>query len=110
MRKELNVDIGKRIKAVRIRIGMTREKLAELVDVTPRFIADVERGSVGISIATLKRICEVMNISSDSLLWDKTAQTSIDEKLKFVDPDCIEIIEKTVQTEIELINLIKNKE
>ena len=57
MRKELNVDIGKRIKAVRIRIGMTREKLAELVDVTPRFIADVERGSVGISIATLKRIC-----------------------------------------------------
>ena len=110
MKKESNIDMGKRIRIERERAGMTREVLAECIDVTPRFIADVERGRVGISVPTLKRMCEVLNISSDSLLWGKTTQTSIDEKLKFVDEDYVRVIDKTVQAQLDLINLIKSKE
>ena len=108
-KKELNIAIGKRIRTERERAGLTREQLAELVDITSRFVADIERGSVGISVPTLRKICEVLNISSDSLLWGKTSQTSIDERLKFVDEDYIRIIDKTVQSQLDLIELIKSK-
>lgn len=110
MKKALNVDIGKRIKAARERSGLTRESLAERIEVTPRFIADVERGSVGISVPTLIRICETLNISSDSLLWNKTTRISLDEKLLFVDAEYLPSIDKLVQNQIDLIDLIKAKE
>ena len=108
-KKELNVFIGSQIKIERNRVGLTREQLAEMIDVTPRFIADVERGSVGISVPTLKKICEVLKISSDKLIWGETTSASIDDRLRFLDSDCIEIIDKTVQCQLELIELLKNK-
>lgn len=45
--------IGKRIRCERERVRMTREYLSEQIDVTPRFLADVERGYVGVSVPTL---------------------------------------------------------
>lgn len=109
MKKEFNVDLGKRIRSARERAGITRERLAEQIDVSPRFIADVERGSVGISVPTLKKICEVLHISSDSLLWEKTTQSSIDEKLKFIDSDYLGLIDKMVQTQLDLIAVAESK-
>lgn len=110
MKKQLNIDIGQRIRRERNRANLTREQLAELVDVTPRFIADVERGHVGISVPTLKKLCEVLHVSSDTLLWDKTAQTSIDDKLKLIDSEYAHHIEKMVQTQLDFIAFIENKD
>ena len=110
MKKTLNVEVGKRIRAARERAHMTREAFSEQIDVSCRFISDVERGSVGISTATLKKICEVLHISSDSLLWEKTTRTSLDEKLVLVDEAYIGAIDRMVQTQLELIELIEHKE
>lgn len=110
MKKELNINIGKRIRAAREHTGLTREELAERIDVTPRFVADVERGSVGISVPTLIAICEVLHISSDSLLWGQTTSTGIDERLKLIDAAYIPFIEKSVQTQLELIDAITEKD
>ena len=93
----------------RERAALSREKLSELVDVTPRFIADIEHGSVGVSVPTLKRICEVLKVSSDPLIWGKSVAVSIDDRLRLLDDDCIAIIDKTVQTQLELIDLIRNQ-
>lgn len=110
-KKPLNIEIGRRIRAAREQAGMTREKLAECVDITPRFVADIERGSVGISVPNLKKICEVLHVSSDSILWDKTNHISIDDRLKLsdVDDDCLEIIDRMIQNQIELIETMKKK-
>lgn len=109
-KKPLNIEIGKRIRAERERAGFTREKLAEAADVTPRFIADIERGSVGLSIPTLKKICEILRISSDRILWGTRTDVSIDERLKLLDSGCIEIIDKAVQCQLELIDYVKSNE
>ena len=111
MKKQHNIDMGKRIRCERERANMTREHLAELVDVTPRFIADVERGYVGISVPTLKKICEILHVSSDTLLWGKTPHTNIDEKLKFLDPDSeyVRHIEKMVQVQLDFIRFVEGK-
>ena len=111
-KKPLNIEIGLRIRSAREAAALTREKLAEYVEITPRFVADIERGSVGISVPNLKRICEVLHVSSDFILWGKPnsdSRISIDERLKTVDSDCLEIIDKMVQYQLELIEITRKK-
>lgn len=79
------------------------------MDITPRFVADIERGTVGVSVPTLRKMCEVLHVSSDSLLWGGVNQIRIDERLKLIDPDCLEIIDKVIQNQIELIDVAKEK-
>ena len=68
-KKQINVEIGERIKKARELIKMTQEKLAEKINVSPQYISDLERGVVGVSISTLKNICIVLGVTSDSLLF-----------------------------------------
>ena len=64
----LNAVIGERIREQRKKVRMTREMLAEQIDVSSRFLASLEWGQVGVSVATLKKICLVLGVSSDYLL------------------------------------------
>ena len=73
-KKTVNVEIGERIKKAREQIKMTQEKLAEKVNVSPQYISDLERGVVGVSIPTLKSICLVLGVTSDSLLFGNTQE------------------------------------
>ena len=43
--------------------------MAEKIDVSPQFVSDLERGVVGISLTTLKRVCVVLGVSSDQILF-----------------------------------------
>lgn len=68
-RKEINVQIGERIKEARENAKLTQEQLAERVNVSPQYVSDLERGVVGVSISTLKRICSSLGVSSDQILF-----------------------------------------
>lgn len=68
-KKEINIQIGERIKAAREQTKMTQECLAERIEVSPQYVSDLERGVVGVSLTTLKKICLVLNVSSDQLLF-----------------------------------------
>lgn len=74
VKKELNIQIGERVKAAREQAGRTQEQLAEAVDVSPQYISDLERGVVGLSIPTLKRLCTALSISSDQILFDRKTE------------------------------------
>ena len=79
IKKEINVIVGENIRFYRESFGYTREKLSELIDVSPRFLYDTEMGRVGVSITTLKKLCEVLGISADRLLWSREEKISQDE-------------------------------
>ena len=67
--KELNkVVMGRRIRTVREARNLTREQLAEKIDVSPQFIADVEYGNKGVSIRTLFQLSQVLKVSAEYLL------------------------------------------
>lgn len=67
--KELNkVAMGRRIRTVREARNLTREQLAEKIDVSPQFIADVEYGNKGVSIRTLFQLSQVLKVSAEYLL------------------------------------------
>ena len=70
-KKEINIQVGEQIKLAREQAKLTQEQLAERVEVSPQYISDLERGVVGVSIATLRRICITLNVSSDQLLFAK---------------------------------------
>lgn len=53
---------------------MTQEKFAERIDVSPRYVSDLERGVGGVSVSTLKRICTVLGVSSDQILFGLEAE------------------------------------
>jgi len=74
MKKEINIQIGERVKSAREQAGRTQEQLAEAIEVSPQYISDLERGVVGISIPTLKRLCTVLAISSDQILFDRQTE------------------------------------
>ena len=66
--KDVNIILGERIKLGRKANNLTREKLAELIEVSPRFLAEVEGGKVGVSLQTLKNISNALSVSTDYLL------------------------------------------
>ena len=59
----------KRIRKAREDLGYTREKFAELLDVSVSYMAEVERGRTGISVKMLVKICNVLGLSADYVLF-----------------------------------------
>ena len=60
-----------RIRKAREDAGYTREKFAELLDVSVSYMAEVERGRTGVSLKTLKAICNLLGLSADYLIFGK---------------------------------------
>ena len=58
-----------RIRKAREDLGYTREKFAELLDVSVSYMAEVERGRTGISVKMLTKICNVLGLSADYILF-----------------------------------------
>jgi len=54
--------IGDAIRLHRSKANLTQEKLAELVDLNPKYIGEVERGEKIISIEALLRISKTVKI------------------------------------------------
>ena len=61
---------GRRIQARRMALKLTQEQLAERMDCSLRFVADVERGAVGMSIDSLVNVCAALKTSPNALLRD----------------------------------------
>jgi transcriptional regulator with XRE-family HTH domain len=58
----LRAVLGNRVREARTRRNLTGKRLAELADVTPGFISQIERGQVAPSFATLARISHALGI------------------------------------------------
>jgi transcriptional regulator with XRE-family HTH domain len=55
-------------------MGYTREQFAELLDVTPKFCADIELGVKGMSVPTLCKISQILRLSTDYILFGTMEQ------------------------------------
>ena len=60
--------IGRRIRFQREQLHLTREELAEKLEVSAKFCADIEYGMKGMSMTTLNRLSEILNLSTDYIL------------------------------------------
>ncbi len=63
--------IGNNVRKYRIEAGLTQEELAEMVGIGASFIARIECGQKIMSVPVLYRIAQVLQISSDMLLYER---------------------------------------
>lgn len=61
--------IGLRIKNCRRERRLTQEEFAEMIEVSPHYIYEIERGSKAMSIKTLNKIVIALEVSADYLLY-----------------------------------------
>jgi transcriptional regulator with XRE-family HTH domain len=54
--------IGDAIRLGRKKAGLTQEKLAEAVDLNPKYIGEIERGEKIISIEALMRVAQAVKV------------------------------------------------
>lgn len=62
--------IGKRIKVARIRMEITQEQLADKVSVSPTHLSNIETGSTRVSLTTIVKVANALNVTVDDLLCD----------------------------------------
>ena len=66
--KPFYAPMGERIKRLRIKGGLSRDKFAMRIDISDKFLYDIEVGNKGISADTLCRISDALGVSVDWLL------------------------------------------
>ena len=106
-KKESNIQIGQNVRAVREQARLTQEQLAERIEVSTQYISDLERGVVGISIPTLKRLCGSLGISSDLILFGHSTDDillSIAEKCRNLSQKQIVLLSDIIDSYIEAVS------
>ena len=73
-------EIGKKIKSIRQTQGLSREQLAEKLNVTKYAIINYEQGQRGASIKILNKIAEALGVTINTLLKDENI--SLGENIK----------------------------
>lgn len=58
-----------RIRKAREEQGYTRERFAEKLDVSVSYLAELERGRTGISVKMLIKVCNLLGLSADYVLF-----------------------------------------
>lgn len=95
--------IGSRIKSCRDAQGLTREAFSEKINVSPRFIYDIELGNKGMSIDTLSSIGKTLNVPIDYILFGE-----VSNELS-VTPETLALVEQCPTDKVDFLNeIIKN--
>lgn len=77
--------IGLKIKKARKAQKLTQEKLAELCDVTPKYISAIECGRSGGSVPLLIHICLILKVSINFVIDSTLVPNSNDVSLNIMD-------------------------
>lgn len=94
-------EYGKKIKSLRLKMGLTQSSVAKALDVTPGYISNVETGRTSMSLRMLIYYAKLMNVSLDFLVGELDS----DYQPNAVDNELLKIIEK--MTPDDRANLIK---
>ena len=111
-KKEINVEVGRRIRLTREAAGLTQERFAELVGISPQNVSCVERGLAGVSLTVLRRMCEILRVSSDSLLMGAGADNDADaiaHRLGHLPPEQFRVVREVLNSVLELTALSEGK-
>lgn len=105
--------IGRRIRNKREQQSLSREKLSEMANISSQFLADIETGKKGMTVSTLKKICDALCVSSDTIVYGEqniTIDEEIKEMLKFVNPKSQEKLLDVVRDIIKICNFAEEKD
>lgn len=87
-----------RIRKAREDLGYTREKFAEKLDVSVSYLAELERGRTGISVKMLIKVCNVLGLSADYVLFgtDRQDDTLRLDAIHRIDEKYLPLLDKVI--------------
>ena len=87
-----------RIRKAREDLGYTREKFAEKLDVSVSYLAELERGRTGISVKMLVKVCNVLGLSADYVLFgnDRQDDTLRLDAIHRIDEKYLPLLDKVI--------------
>ena len=112
-KKQINIQIGDNVRIARERAGLTQEAFGELVSLGTKNVSMIERGVAGITVSTLKRICEKLSISSDLILFGDTGAGEADymaDRLKRLPREQQKAVLRFLNSAIELFGRLEQSE
>lgn len=68
MAESLKAALGARVRDLRRLRGHTQEGLAEQLEVTPRYLAGIERGELNLTLDSVDALAEQLGVEASSLL------------------------------------------
>lgn len=68
------IGIGQRIKAKRLKLKLTQERLAELTNLTDTYIGAIERATSKCSLETIVTIAKTLDLDMNYLLFGITSK------------------------------------
>lgn len=83
--EQVNAEIGRKIRDLRNRNGLTQQELADRTELTKGFISQLERGQVSPSVVTLMDLIECLGSSSAEFFKEDTP-----EQVVFTREDCFD--------------------
>jgi transcriptional regulator with XRE-family HTH domain len=92
VKKEASLDVGKRIKELRMRTGMNQKELADKVGLTPSFISQLENNQIAPSLSSFIQICDALGVSLSDTLEKRPEEAHwlIRKEKIFSSPSCKE--------------------
>lgn len=65
--------VGDRIREKRVLLGLTQDELSERINRVPKYCADIERGSCGMSIETMISFSRTLDMPLDYLMFGRAS-------------------------------------
>ncbi len=98
-----NLQTGQRIRKLREIHNYTRERFAEKIDISVKFLYEIETGKKGFSAETLYRISKALSVSSDYILHGEEIKHRNAESIVCA----LEMLEpKQVEKMIEILHIL----
>jgi XRE family aerobic/anaerobic benzoate catabolism transcriptional regulator len=89
--EEFLAELGQRVRRIRALRGMSRKVLAEVSDISERYVAQLEGGMGNVSILLLRRVAKAAGIKLDDLIGDAPNEmASFRDLLRTASPEAIE--------------------
>lgn len=88
-----------RIRKAREEMGYTRERFAEKLEVSVSYLAELERGRTGISVKMLIKVCDVLGLSADYILFgeERSQDEMLLDKIHRVDEKYMPLLERLIE-------------
>lgn len=98
-----------RIRKARENMGYTREKFAEKLDVSVSCLAELERGRTGISVKMLVKVCNILGLSADYVLFgtERDDDTLRADNIRRIDDKYLPLLDKVITELLSLTDLEK---
>lgn len=95
--KKVNYQLlGKMVKKVRKKAGLSQLELAEMVDISPQFMSKIENGVKQASLQTVYSIAKSLNVSMDLIMGLDISESNGQSAMEFILEDCTDYEEEII--------------